>query len=67
MTNLYGTLLITNDFFQKKFLSECPLECYFDQFDEFLSFTELIPNVYMDFLKATPIWAQFLPLIKLRK
>jgi acid-sensing ion channel 2 len=53
MGNLF-LLLYTNDFFQKNCLSECPLECYFDQFDESLSFTELIPNVYMDYLNSKP-------------
>ena len=32
------------EFFEEKCLSECPLECYFDQFDTSLSFIELIPN-----------------------
>jgi acid-sensing ion channel 2 len=48
----YGTLLITNDFIQENCLSECPLECYFDQFDVSLSSIELIPKFYMDYLNS---------------
>jgi hypothetical protein len=54
MTNLYESLLFTNNFIQKNCISECPLECYFDQFDEFLSFSEIIPGYYMDYLNSNP-------------
>jgi acid-sensing ion channel 2 len=54
MGTLYETLIVKNDFIQENCLSECPLECYYDQFDESLSFTELIPNVYMDYLNSNP-------------
>ena len=38
--------------FEENCLSECPLECYFDQFETSLSFIELIPNFEYDFLMS---------------
>jgi acid-sensing ion channel 2 len=54
MGNLYETFLFTNDFIQEKCLSECPFECYFDNFDASLNSFELIPNAYMEFLNSRP-------------
>jgi acid-sensing ion channel 2 len=54
MGNLYRTFLFSNDFIQDKCLTECPLECYFDQFDEFLSLSEIIPDKYVDYLNSKP-------------
>jgi acid-sensing ion channel 2 len=54
MGNLYRTLLVKNDFIQEKCLTECPLECYFDQFDSSLSSSELQPNVLMEYINSKP-------------
>jgi hypothetical protein len=54
MVNLYKTLLFTNDFIQENCLTECPLECYFDQFDESLSSSELQPKLFLDYLNSNP-------------
>jgi acid-sensing ion channel 2 len=52
-TGSYG-LIYTNDFIQEKCLPQCPLECYFDQFDASLSSNEFIPDVFMDYLNSKP-------------
>jgi len=52
MSRLYGEKLYKNDFVQRNCLSECPLECYFEQFDVSLSSIELIPNYYVDYLRS---------------
>jgi hypothetical protein len=52
MSRLYGEELYKNDFVQRNCLSECPLECYFEQFDVSLSSIELIPNYYVDYLRS---------------
>jgi hypothetical protein len=47
-------LLFTNDFIQENCLPQCPLECYFDQFDESLSPADLIPNVFLEYINSKP-------------
>jgi hypothetical protein len=52
MSRLYGEKLYKSDFVQRNCLRECPLECYFEQFDVSLSSIELIPNYYVDYLRS---------------
>ena len=52
MSRLYGEKLYKNDFVQQNCLRECPLECYFEQFDVSSSSIEPIPNYYVDYLHS---------------
>jgi len=54
MENLFVSFLYSNDFIKDKCLTDCPLECYFDQFDNTLSFFEIMPIVSMDYLNLKP-------------
>jgi len=40
------------NYFQTNCAPQCPLECYFDHFDASLSFMELIPQFYLDYLNS---------------
>jgi hypothetical protein len=48
----FKKILNDNKFLGENCLSECPLECYLDQFDVTLSSNELTANLYLDYLKS---------------
>jgi hypothetical protein len=49
MIHLYDERLYKNHFVHENCLHECPLECYYDQFETSLSSVEYLSNYYSDF------------------
>jgi hypothetical protein len=52
MIHLYDDKLYKNDFIQENCMSECPLECYYDQFETSLSSVEYLATYYSDFINS---------------